>query len=179
MITADTIDIILLVILFLSMLWGLMEGMFLALLGLGIWVAHVVLLIIYTPVVAKMITGYAPSAQPVSYWSAIIAISVVVLIAGFIIKMVLRLVLALMGQSMIGRLVGAAIGLIRGIILELIIILIVASTAYASNPAWQGSRIVKILSPYSVQVYQVWNEHMKILNQANQQAAIGLKQWKL
>jgi len=172
--TSQTIDLIFLVILLLSFLWGIKEGLVLSLFSIAMWAAHLFLVVHFTPDVAQLITHYVPDMQVVSYWTAIIIISAAVVVLGFVIKLFLYIALALTGQSLMGRLAGGIIGLIRGAILLLIIIVAISSRGWATGPTWQGSVFVSMLQPYTKQIYQAWDEHFALLEKASLQTEQGV-----
>ena len=173
--TSQTIDLLFLALLLLSFLWGVKEGLVLSLFSLFMWAAHLFLVVKFTPNVAQMIVNYMPSAEPISYWLAIIGISIAVIAVGFVVKLFLYIGLAISGKSLAGRLAGGALGLVRGAILLLVIIIAVSSRSWGDSPAWKGSVFVNMLTPYTQQIYQSWEEHMALFDKANNQTEQGVR----
>jgi len=162
-----TIDLIFLCIIGLSILWGLREGLLLAVYSIVVWVLHLFLVVKYTPGVAAYITQQFPVIQNLSYWTAIIAITIAMMVVCGAIKAVLTILTWLKGKSAMSHILGGVIGVVRGIVIVLIIMVAVSTRGWANAPVWQGSTIVNMLKPYQYQVYQVWERHVALINQAN------------
>ncbi len=171
--SSGTIDLIFICIMGLSVLWGLKEGLLLAAYSIVVWALHLFLVVEYTPDVAAYITQRFPAMQSLSYWAAIIAITVAVMVVGGAIKVVLAILTWLKGKSGMSRILGGVIGLFRGIVIVLIIMVAVSTRGWANSPAWQGSIIVNMLKPYQYQVYQIWEDHVALVGQANSGGGVG------
>ena len=171
--SSGTIDLIFICIMGLSVLWGLKEGLLLAAYSIAVWALHLFLVVEYTPNVAAYISQQFPSLQSLSYWAAIIAITVAIMVIGGGIKIMLTVLTWLRGKSGMSRILGGVIGLFRGIVIVLIIMVAVSTRGWAKDPAWQGSTIVNMLKPYQYQVYEAWESHVALINQADSRSSGG------
>lgn len=69
------------------------------------------------------------------------------LIIGAIINYFLSIMVQASGLSAFNRLLGGVFGFVKAFIIELAIVLVVSMTAYAAEPLWQQSEIVKAYQP--------------------------------
>lgn len=166
----NAVDILILVIFFISIVIGFGRGFVSEILSLVTLIAAFVIAIMFTSSLAAYFTSTAAvqsvvsqtstaigtsTAQPVSYMALGISFGVLfaaTVIVGGIIKMILNLMFQTGILGFGNRVLGALFGLVRGFLLNLALIFLVQLSPLASQPWWQQSHYVPYFQPSVVQL---------------------------
>lgn len=140
------IDIILLLLVAASTLFGLMKGFVSTVAGVLAWVLGVWLAFLFG---SQAASWWANGAEPgmghylAGYGSVFIVVMVGVGAVGLLLRTAIRA--ALLGG--IDRLLGGAIGLFRGLLLACVLLVIAGLTPLTAEPVWQQSQLRPMLQP--------------------------------
>ena len=145
----NTLDIVLIILLVLSNLNGIRQGLVKALLGLVGWFLALLLAIRFSPEVKPLMAQYTadPTLQKIAAFASIIA---VVMILTWFIGFLLHKILQQMRLTWLNRLAGGGFGLAKSIIIILVLINGLAPWL-SQTKIWQNSAVVGLLVPYSAQ----------------------------
>jgi len=156
----NIVDILILVIIFLSIMIGFARGLISEVLSLATLIAAFAIAITFTNSLATFFTSTATvqgvvsqtsnaigtsTAQPISYATLGLSFAllfVATLIVGSIIKMLLNLVFQRGILGFGNRILGAGFGFVRGLLLCLVIIFLVQLSPLANESWWLQSRYV-------------------------------------
>ena len=140
------VDIVILVVLLISTLFGLFRGFIREILSLASWIVAFYVAWTFALTAAAWLEPYI-SQQALRVPAAFGGIFVVVLIAASIVSYLLYRLLAIAGISGMDRSLGAVFGIVRGVVLIAILILAAVYMDFAAQPWWQGSRLVMYFTP--------------------------------
>jgi membrane protein required for colicin V production len=156
----NIVDIIILIIIFLSVMIGFSRGLISEVVSLGTLIAAFAIAIMFTNPLAAYFSSTATvqgvvsettnaigasTAQPISYVTIGISFTilfVVTLIIGAFIKMALNLMFQTGILGFGNRVLGGAFGFVRGLLLTLVMIFLVQLSPLAQQPWWQQSKYV-------------------------------------
>jgi membrane protein required for colicin V production len=156
------VDYVLLIILFYSIVMGLIRGLVYEVIALITWIAAVVIACLFSEALSHFFTSFSQvetvvnsttnasgvdTSQPISY----IAIGISFLILFSVTLLIGRLVNAVFSSmaalSIGNRILGAFFGLFRGLIINLVVIFLLQLTPVGAQLWWSQSQIVTAYQP--------------------------------
>lgn len=143
----NTLDIVILIILILSNVNGMRQGLVKALAGLIGWFLALLLAIRLSPKVVPFMAQYTadPTMQKIAAFASIIF---VVLVLTWLAAHMLHKLLAQIKLSWLNRLAGGGFGLAKSVIIVLVLMHGLAPW-FSQTKVWQNSKMVEMLAPYS------------------------------
>ncbi len=145
------LDIVMLLIVGLSALFGFWRGFVREALAVAAWIAGLVIARIYSPVLAELLSGMLAN-ETARYVLAFALLVLLTLIVGAIISHFLRKLLHQVGFAITDRLLGLLFGVARGAIIILVIIFF--ARPYAEEATWwQASQLM----PYAIDLLE-WSQ---------------------
>ena len=143
----NTLDIVILIILILSNVNGMRQGLVKALAGLIGWFLALLLAIRLSPKVVPFMAQYTtdPTMQKIAAFASIIF---VVLMLTWLAAHMLHKLLAQIKLSWLNRLAGGGFGLAKSVIIVLVLMHGLAPW-FSQTKVWQNSKMVEMLAPYS------------------------------
>ena len=143
----NSLDIVILILLILSNVNGMRQGLVKALAGLIGWFLALLLAIRLSPQVQPLMVQYTadPMIQKIAAFTSIIF---VVLVLTWLVAHVLHKLLAQMKLSWLNRLAGGGFGLAKSVIIVLVMMHGLAPW-FSQTKVWQNSSMVGLLAPYS------------------------------
>ena len=142
------VDIVVLIVVGVSAIFGLWRGFVREVLSVAAWVAAIVVARLYAPHLEPMFTSLTDS-DTARYVLAFATLCVLTLIVGAIINNFMVRLVSMAGLQLTDRLLGAVFGVARGVIIMAIIVYFAAS-AYAMELWW----IESLTIPYIEQVIE-------------------------
>jgi membrane protein required for colicin V production len=141
-------------IFFLFILLSLWRGFVKEIISILAWVTGFVLAFSYAKPLAALFTNSSAAQSTVTstQGSFAVGLSFIVLlvgtlIIGSIINYFMSFIVQASGLSIFNRLLGGIFGALKAFILGLVVIFFVQMTAYAEDPIWQNSEVVKAYQP--------------------------------
>jgi membrane protein required for colicin V production len=144
------LDIVLLIILFLSVMFGIIKGFIRELLSLAFFIIAVVLSFLFYHEVGGLYMKSIKS-RDISNFAGFISIFVVVLIIGAIVTYVTKKVFTIGPLKSIDMIMGGVFGLVRGILISAIIVFALISFSVNDNLILKSR-----LSPYVMKTIDVF-----------------------
>jgi membrane protein required for colicin V production len=146
----NILDIVLLIILFLSIMFGIIKGFIRELLSLAFFIIAVVLSFLFYHEVGALYIKSIKS-RDISNFAGFITIFVVVLIVGAIVTYITRKVFTIGPLKSIDMIMGGVFGLIRGILISAIIVFALVSFSVNDNLILKSR-----MAPYVMQTIDVF-----------------------
>lgn len=140
------VDIAIVVILLISIIIGIFRGFIREILSLASWLIALYIAWTFAEMGATYLEPYI-SQPPLRIVAAFAGIFIVALIVASIIGYVIYRLFALAGITGVDRSLGAVFGVARGVIIVAILILSAVYMDFASQPWWQGSKLVAYFAP--------------------------------
>ena len=140
------VDIAIIVILLVSTIIGIFRGFIREILSLASWIIAIIVAWTFAEFGAAYLEPYI-SQPPLRVAAAFVGIFIVVLIVLSILSYLLYKLIALAGIGGVDRSLGAVFGVARGVVLIAALILAAVYMDFASQPWWQGSKLVQYFSP--------------------------------
>ena len=140
------VDIAIIVILLISTIIGIFRGFIREILSLASWLIALYVAWTFAEMGATYLEPYI-SQPPLRIVAAFAGIFIVVLILASIIGYVVYRLFALAGITGVDRSLGAVFGIARGVVIVAILILAAVYMDFATQPWWQGSRLVAYFTP--------------------------------
>ena len=157
MFNLNSVDTIILLVFFASILVGLMRGFIREIISLFTWIAAFVISILFSGALANTFTGSAASsstsslgagsAHMLALSSCFIGLFVATLIIGSFVGRFISQMVESQGVSLANRFLGALFGFIRGLLVVLLVIFLGQLTPMSSQPAWAQSQFVAAYQP--------------------------------
>lgn len=143
----NIIDIVIIILLVMSNLNGIRQGLIKALTGLIGWFLALLLAIRFSPKVQPLMVQYTtdPMMQKIAAFASII---VVVIILAWFAGQLLHKMLEKIKLSWLNRLAGGGFGLAKSVIIILVLMHGLAPW-FSHAKIWQNSKMVDLLMPYS------------------------------
>lgn len=143
----NSLDIVILILLIVSNINGMRQGLVKALAGLIGWFLALLLAIRLSPQVQPLMVQYTadPTMQKIAAFTSIIF---VVLVLTWLAGHVLHKLLTQMKLSWLNRLAGGGFGLAKSVIIVLVMMHGLAPW-FSQTKVWQNSMMVEFLAPYS------------------------------
>lgn len=130
-------DIVVLIIIGISLIFGLGRGFVREVISVASWIAALLVAKIYSPSVAPMFSKLTDS-ETARYVLAFAVLCFITLLLGAFINHVLSRLISLVGLQWTDRLLGAVFGVARGVIIVAIVVYFAAGF-YAQEAWWQSS----------------------------------------
>lgn len=147
----STMDLIIVIVVGLSCLFGLWRGFVREILALLSWVVAILVASLYSPHLApsfEVLIGNATARYALSFFLLCL---VVLLLGGLINHFMVKLIQAA-GLGLSDRLLGAGFGVVRGVIVVTVVVFFL-STAYSGEPWWERSQ----LAPHAMRLAE-WSQ---------------------
>lgn len=139
-----------LIIVLLSIIFGLFRGFIRGVVSLIFLLAAVYLAVKYSPQLAAHFAGNAAREHTISYLllaGMFLLIFIVTIVIGGLVGYFLNLAFQFGGLGFINSLLGALFGIVRGALIIIAIIYLVQLTPTAKERIWQESTLVKYFQP--------------------------------
>ncbi len=140
------VDIIIIAVLLISTLIGVFRGFIRELLSLLSWLLALYVAWTFAELGASYLVPYLPQA-PLRIVAAFTGIFIIVLILASIVSYILYRLFAIAGISGLDRSLGLVFGIARGVVIVAILIIGSVYMDFASQPWWQGTKLVAYFSP--------------------------------
>ena len=140
------VDVVILMIVAVSCLFGLGRGFVRETLSLLSWIAAIVVARIYAQSLAPLFAGWVDS-DTMQYVVAFALLFIVVLIAGAVVISLFGRLVSATGLKLTDRLLGAVFGVARGIVLCMLLVFI-GNDVFATEVWWQSSRFIPQLEQW-------------------------------
>ena len=138
----NSLDGILLALVFFSALLGLWRGVVREVLSLLAWVFGIVL-------AGRFAADLAPrmpfNGELLAYACAWVLILVLVLLIVGLLARLLKQLLSVAGLGLVDRLLGAGFGFLRGTLLLLVLVQLIGMSAFTRYPVWTSSQVVPLV----------------------------------
>ena len=143
----NILDIVIVILLVVSNLNGIRQGLIKALSGLVGWFLALLLAIRFSPDVQPLMGQYTtdPTMQKIAAFASIVA---VVVILAWLAGQLLHKVMEQIKLSWLNRLAGGGFGLAKSVIIILVLMNGLAPWL-SQTKIWQNSKMVNLLAPYS------------------------------
>jgi membrane protein required for colicin V production len=148
-----SLDYVLLVVAFLSVLIGFKRGFVREIISLLIWVIAFVVAVLFTGTMAQKLGTYF-QPQWVAEFIGFIVLLVVVLFVGKLVGMLLASAIGHGGAGALNYLLGGLLGLLRGIVIAALIIFILSHTFWKESKWFKASQFAQ-----RIQTITRWGEH--------------------
>lgn len=140
------IDVVILMIVALSCLFGLGRGFVREILSLLAWVAAILIARFYAPALSPMFASWVESVT-MQYVVAFALLFIAVLVAGAIVNGLVARLVDVTGLKLTDRLLGAVFGVARGIVIVMLL-LFFGESFFATESWWQSSRFIPQLEEW-------------------------------
>ncbi len=144
----NQVDIVILLIMVLSSLFGLWRGLIREVLSLLTLVSALLVSRVYSEPFAGLMLGMIEN-DAIRYATAFALLFAVVMMLGTFLNFLMSKLLTITGLKLANRLLGAAFGVVRGIIIVLFI-LFISGMFVAETELWQQSQLV----PYGISLIE-------------------------
>lgn len=140
--TADILDLGIIVLIVLSAVIGLVRGFVREALSLATWIAAASFAVLYFDQLAEHVP-FAVQSKIARIGIAFAVIFLGVLVIGSIINYILSAAVSSVGLGGVDRVLGGAFGILRGgLIITLLVLLMVAMTPFPKSAWWKDSRLM-------------------------------------
>lgn len=136
----NQVDIVILIIVVLSSLFGLWRGFIREVLSLLTWIAALLVSKVYSEPLAELMSGMIEN-ESIRYVSAFALLFVVVMILGTFLDFLMSKLLTITGLKLADRLLGAVFGVARGVIIVMAI-LFISNIFVSETELWQQSQLI-------------------------------------
>ncbi|MGH8649768.1 MAG: CvpA family protein [Burkholderiales bacterium] len=134
------IDIIVLVIIGISVVYGVFRGLVREVLALLAWVASFLLANLLAPDAAKLLPQ-AIASEEIRLLVSFVAVFIVVLVGSSVLAILASKLVKVVGLGPADRVVGGIFGLARGLLLVMILVLLAGLTSLPRQSAWSGAAL--------------------------------------
>lgn len=142
------LDIVILVVLALSGLFGLWRGFVREVLSLAAWIAALLVARFYAPALMPRLEGFLAN-EMARYVLAFALLCIGVLILGALINYLMSKLIRAAGLQISDRLLGIVFGVARGVLIVALLVFI-AMNFFSTEPWWQAS----VLLPYVTELIE-------------------------
>lgn len=141
------VDVVILMIVAVSCLFGLGRGFVREILSLLAWVAAILIARVYAPSLSPMFASWVESVT-MQYVVAFALLFIAVLLAAAIVNGLVARLVDVTGLKLTDRLLGGIFGVARGIVIVMLL-LFFGSSFFATESWWQSSRFIPQLEEWT------------------------------
>jgi|GEM_PF-165839 len=154
MATFNGIDYAIIILLFLSVAFGIARGFIKEIISILAWVAAFMVATLYCVKLAAIFSGVPEAvANPIdavttaSIIVSYLALFIGILVCGSILKLLAHYLVKSTGLGFMNRFLGAVFGLGRGCVIILITLFFLSFTALTTHSLWKDSKLIAVLHP--------------------------------
>jgi len=141
------IDVVILMVVALSCLFGLGRGFVREVLSLLAWIAAILIARVYASSLSPLFASWVESAT-MQYVVAFALLFIAVLVAGAIVNGLVARLVDVTGLKLTDRLLGGVFGVARGVVIVMLL-LFFGSSFFATESWWQSSRFIPQLEEWT------------------------------
>ncbi len=153
-------DHALIIVLFLSVIFGLMRGVIKEVLSIVGWVAAFVIANKFTDQLALFMPDAIPGDKLKELVSFIVLFLATLFIIGIIVSLVSSLISSV-GLGWLNNMLGAVFGFLRGCVIAGVIVYLAGFTKLPSADLWQNARFSKVMEEFVLRVVDYGPEFFK------------------
>jgi membrane protein required for colicin V production len=142
------IDIVVLVIIGVSVLYGVMRGLVREVLALLAWVAAFLLANLLAPEAARLLPQ-AMASEEIRLLVSFVVVFIVVLVGLSVLAILASKMVKIVGLGPADRVVGGIFGLARGLLVVMILVLLAGLTSLPRQPSWRDAALTGPLEAFA------------------------------